>query len=239
MSAIWHDLECGGYTEDLELWQALARERGGPVLDVGAGTGRIALELARAGHEVTALDSDPELLRRLDVRARDGGLEIEIVVADARAFSLSQSFALCIVPMQTIQLLGGARGRMGFLRCAREHLKGGGRLAIALADELDLFEVAPGAPAPLPDVAEVDGIVYCSRPVAVRADADGFLLERRRETVTVDGTLVTELDQIHLDRLSAETLEREAAAAGLTPAGRASIEPTSDYVGSVVVMLDG
>ncbi len=239
MSVIWHDLECGSYLEDLGLWQSLVRDRGGPVLDVGAGTGRTALALARAGYDVTALDSDAQLLGDLRARARAGELEIETVVADARSFALPRSFALCIVPMQTIQLLGGARGRTSFLRCARGHLKADGRLAIALADELDLFEVAEGAPAPLPDVVEIDGVVYCSRPTAVRVDGDGFLLERRRETVATDGTLAVGIDQIHLDRLDAETLEREAAAVGLKPAARARIAPTTGHVGSLVVMLDG
>ena len=50
MSVIWHDLECGGYAEDLALWRELAMRHGGPVLDVGAGTGRTAIMLARAGH---------------------------------------------------------------------------------------------------------------------------------------------------------------------------------------------
>ena len=59
---VWHDVECGRYDADLTLWIELAREAGGPVLDVGAGTGRVALPLARAGHEVTALDRDAELL---------------------------------------------------------------------------------------------------------------------------------------------------------------------------------
>ncbi len=45
----WHDLECGGYAIDLELWRELAAQAGGPVLDVGAGTGRVALDLARGG----------------------------------------------------------------------------------------------------------------------------------------------------------------------------------------------
>ena len=65
MSVIWHDLECGAYTEDLPVWRALAARHGGPVLDVGAGTGRVTLDLARAGHAVTALDTDPALLRRV------------------------------------------------------------------------------------------------------------------------------------------------------------------------------
>ena len=49
---IWHDLECGGYRADLPLWRELAEHEGSPVLDVGAGTGRVALDLARRGHEV-------------------------------------------------------------------------------------------------------------------------------------------------------------------------------------------
>ena len=51
-----------------------------------------------------------------------------------------------------------------------------GLLALAIADELDTFDVATGALAPLPDVCERDGVVYSSRPTAVRADGDGFVL---------------------------------------------------------------
>jgi len=236
VSVIWHDLECGGYAEDLALWRELADRHGDPVLDVGAGTGRTTLELARAGHRVTGLDRDPELLAEL--RRRAGGDElVDTAPADAREFALGRRFALCIVPMQTIQLLGGTGGRLAFLGCAREHLLAGGVLAIALADELDLFEVAEGAPSPLPDVYELDGVVYSSRPTAVRDDGDGFVLERNREIVTLDGSLSATRDRIRLDRLNAAQLEREAVTAGLRPAGREQIPATSDYVGSVVVIL--
>ena len=53
LDVVWHDLECSGYDEDLPLWHALAAETGGPVLDVGAGTGRVSLELADAGVPVS------------------------------------------------------------------------------------------------------------------------------------------------------------------------------------------
>jgi hypothetical protein len=92
-------------------------------------------------------------------------------------------------------------------------------------------------PGPLPDVGEFDGVVYSSRPVAVRLHADGCELERRRETVTPDGRLSIERDLIHLDRLAAETLEQEAAAAGLRAVDRVSIAATNEYVGTTVVML--
>lgn len=235
-NAIWHDLECGTYTADLVFWRALAERIGGPVLDVGAGTGRIALDLARQGHEVTAVDLDDELLEAL--RERTGELEVTTLVADARAFWLGTTFPLIIVPMQTVQLLGGSEGRAAFLECAAFHLESPGVLAIAIAHDLELFDVSDGAvPGPLPDVIELDGIVYSSRPLAVRADADGFVLERRRETVTAAGEHRAEEDVIHLDRLDPDTLEREAEAAGLRPASRLEIAPTEDYVGSTVVMF--
>ena len=56
VAALWHDLECGGYREDLPAWRALAAATGGPVLDVGAGTGRVSLDLAAHGVDVVALD---------------------------------------------------------------------------------------------------------------------------------------------------------------------------------------
>ncbi|MFZ0386788.1 MAG: class I SAM-dependent methyltransferase [Solirubrobacteraceae bacterium] len=234
-SVIWHELECGSYTEDLELWRGLARAAGDPVLDVGAGAGRVTLELARHGHVVTALDLDRELLAELAAAA--GGVDVSTVVADARDFALETTFALCIVPMQTIQLLGGADQRRAFLACGARHLRPGGVLAIAIADELEPFDADADAfvVAPLPDVCERDGVVYSSRPTAIRERDGGFVLERRRETVSAGGELTVELDEVRLDSVSAETLEREGADAGLRPRDRAQIPATDDYVGSLVV----
>jgi SAM-dependent methyltransferase len=235
LSVIWHDIECGAYGADVPVWRSLARVQGGPVLDVGAGTGRISLELARHGHPVVALDHDPALLAELLRRA--AGLEIETVLADARSFELGRTFGLIIVPMQTIQLLGGARGRAEFLERAARHLGAGGLLAIAISEELELYETEPGHAAPLPDIRELEGVVYSSQPTAVREEQGGFVLERRRETIDGAGRRSVEQDVIRIDALTAEELEHEAEAAGLTPAGRTEVPPTSDHVGSVVVLL--
>jgi SAM-dependent methyltransferase len=233
-AVLWHDLECGRYRADLPRWRELAAGAGGPVLDVGAGTGRVALELARAGHEVVALDVDPALLAAL--RERAGALAVETVVADARAFALGRTFALVLAPMQTVQLLGGADGRAAFLRCAAAHLRPGALLACALADALEAFDAEHTEP-PLPDVLERDGWVYASHPVAVRPGADGAVIERIRQAVAPDGRRSAEGDAIHLDRLDGDGFEAEGVAAGLRLAGRRFVEMTDEHVGSEIVLL--
>jgi SAM-dependent methyltransferase len=233
---IWHDVECGGYREDLPLWRELAAAVEGPVLDVGAGTGRVALDLAGGGAEVVALDSDAALLAALSERASAAGLTVETVCADARAFELGErGFGLVAVPMQTLQLLGGAAGRAAFLACARRHLRAGGRLATALADALEAFD-AESDGLPEPDRAEVDGISYLSRPLAVVDEGDAAAIHRLRE-ITGPGVRRESHDVVRLDRVAAEELEREGAALGFVVEPARRIPPTDVYVGSTVVVL--
>lgn len=238
---IWHDVECGRYRQDLGLWLALAAELApgpGAILDVGAGTGRVTLPLARAGHPVVALDTSPSLLDALALRAR--GLPVQTVCADARELPLAgREFALVIVPMQTIQLLGGEAGRRSFLRRAQAHMTAGGALAVAIAPAGDFeeFQWRDGDGAPLPDVAEVAGHAYFSQPTAVRRDGDVFTLERRRDIVDPAGLRTTTTDRTRLDVLSAEQLGRDAASAGLRQLAVRRIEATDEHIGSEVVIF--
>lgn len=236
LHVLWHDLECGRYAADLPLWRELAAQADGPVLDVGAGSGRVALGLARGGHDVTALDLDPLLLAALRERAEAAGLAVEAAEADARDFALERRFALVLAPMQTIQLLGGPEGRAGLLRSSRACLRPGGLLACALADALEGFDAEHTEP-PLPDVLERDGWVFASQPVAMRPDADGTTIERMRQTVSPAGARTAEGDVVRLDKLDGDTLEAEGVALGFAAAGRRFVEMTDEHVGSEVVLL--
>jgi SAM-dependent methyltransferase len=232
---IWHDLECGTYRADLPLWRELADARpDGAILDIGAGSGRVALDLARRGRRVIALDRDPTLLAAL--RQHAGNLDIQTVCADARSFALphKESIALCIAPMQTVQLLGGSAGRMAFLRRAHAHMRPGGLLACALVSEIEPFDCTGGDLGPSPETCHIDGIRYTSQATRVVAKRQTILIERHRRT---DGSCAVERDLIELDRIGAADLEREGIAAGLRPAAARHVPTTADHAGSDVVML--
>ncbi len=232
-SAVWHDVECGSYSADLALWEQLASTAGGPILELGCGTGRVGLHLGRCGYRVTGLDCDGALLAAFGERA--AGLPVGAELGDAARFELGIEFGLALAPMQLVQLLGGAEERLDCLRCVAAHLRTGGRAALAIVDRLPPPE-AGGAP--LPDVREVDEWVYSSLPIEARVDADSILIRCLRQTASPDGELREEVDEVRLRRVSAETLEREGVAAGLTPVGRRRIPATDVHVGSTVVLLE-
>jgi SAM-dependent methyltransferase len=241
---IWHDIECGAYRADLDLWRELAAhsargEHAASLLDVGAGTGRVSLPLAAGGCSVTALDRDEDLITELRRRARERGLRVRTAYADARDFTVGRRFDLVLAPMQLVQLLGGERARRSFFRCTMNHLRLGGKVAVAM---LDLSgELTDDAyKAPLPDVDERDGWVYSSLPIGIRTLDRGrqIALERVRTAVSPAGEIREAKDTVKLRLLSPAGLEREAATVGLRPVERIAIPATNDHVGSVVVLLE-
>lgn len=236
---IWHDVECGGYDGDLAFWRGLAAESpGGPLLDLGCGTGRVALDLARQGHSVRGIDLDPDLVAAFNERAGAAGLPAAAIAADAREFELDEEFSIALAPMQFLQVLGGAGERLACLRCAHRHLRPGGRVAAAIVDGMPP-ELVEDAPPPLPDTREAGGWVYSSLPLDAQLGADGAIVVRRlRQAVSPEGTLSDELDEVPLRLLDADTVEAEAVEVGFVPAARHRIPPTDSHVGSTVVVLE-
>jgi SAM-dependent methyltransferase len=233
-SVAWHDTECGAYDADLDAWDRLAADADGPIVELGCGTGRVALHLARRGHEIWAVDVDSDLVDA--ARERAEGLPVHVECADVRRLDLGREFGLAIAAMQFIQMVGAAPERAAILRSAAAHLMPGGRLAAAILDGMP--EDLTGAPAPLPDIRELDGRVYSSLPADVIADGPRLELHRLRQEVDPDGSVLESRHSESLWVLDPATLEREAEAAGLRPSERVRIPGTNGYIGSVIVVLE-
>ncbi|HTT95221.1 MAG TPA: class I SAM-dependent methyltransferase [Solirubrobacterales bacterium] len=231
-AAIWHDVECGAYAADLRVWERLADRCGDPVLELGAGTGRLAIHLARRGHRVIGLDRDAELIAAQ--RERAAGLPVTPLLADARGFELPEPVALALAPMQLLQMLADRAERLACLASIAAGLRPGGRLAAAIVEGMP--EPEEGEPL-LPDVREVDGWVYSSLPLEAVVGPEHIHVRRLRQRVSPTGELTDAPDEVTICTLTAEELEAEAAAVGLVPVERLFIEATADHVGSTVVVL--
>ncbi len=234
-AAVWQDVECGAYAADLAVWGRLAAAQDGPVLELGSGGGRVALHLARRGHQVWAVEENAELVDCLAGRAASERLAVRTIRAEVGSMEIDRDFALALAPMQLMQVLGGGAKRAAALERIASHLCPGGRLATAIADVASL---GAGSPSPLPDVSERDGWVYSSLPVAVELKGSRLEVRRIRQAVSPEGSLVEADHTDYLDVLDAAGLETEAASAGLRPAGRLAIAAEDGYVGSTVVIVE-
>ena len=238
-AVIWHDAENGHYDADLPLWRELAAAAGGPILELGCGTGRVALHLAREHHHVLGVDIEPAFVTALRERAEQRGLGTSAQVGDIRKLHVEGEFALVLVPMQTIQLLPTRDERVAALTGMRRHLAPRGLVAIAIVQgDLGVGAVGYDFESPVPDVAEVDGWVYSSLPIELRAERDSLVVSRLRQVVTPDGDLSEERSDLRLARLDSQALSEEAADAGLRLAAVREIEATDAHMGSTVVLLE-
>jgi len=127
-----------GLEGDVEFYVERATKAGGPVLELGCGTGRIAIPVARAGVEIVGLDRAPSMLAV--ARAKIAGLpreirrRIELVEADMRTFALGRRFALVMIPYRAFLHMLTVEDQRACLRTVREHLAGDGRLVLNLFD---------------------------------------------------------------------------------------------------------
>lgn len=113
-------------TDDIPFYVDEALRCGGPVLELGCGTGRVTLPIARAGVDVTGLDSSRGML---DAARRKGGdTPVTLLHGDMRDFSLGRRFALVIIPFRGFLSLLTVEDQVSALDCIRHHLLPGGRL---------------------------------------------------------------------------------------------------------------
>ncbi len=127
---VLYDLRTSGIARDDRFWTRRAAELGGPILELGCGTGRVSLPLAARGHRLVGLDLCPAMLARARSKARERGLDLWLLRADMRAFRLRADFQLVILPYQSLHDLPDLDGWLACLRCAGQVLAPGGRLVV-------------------------------------------------------------------------------------------------------------
>jgi SAM-dependent methyltransferase len=137
-----YDLIHAGVRDDIPLYLALAAETGGPVLELGCGSGRTLIPLAEAGYDVVGLDSSEAMLERAQTRlAGSPGVDhARLVHGDMTDFDLDATFSLITVPFHTWMHLTTRQAQLAALASIRHHLRPGGRLVIHLPAPATIVE---------------------------------------------------------------------------------------------------
>ena len=127
----YYDHAYARYTVDRGFYVDMGRLSGGPVLELGVGTGRLAIALADAGLEVVGVDRMAPMLERARERiakkARRIRERIELVEGDLRDVRLGRRFPLVIAPFNVLQHVYGREDVERALATVREHLAVDGR----------------------------------------------------------------------------------------------------------------
>lgn len=101
---------------------------GGPVLEFGIGTGRLALPLAARGLSVAGIDASPEMTEEL--RAKPGGERIPVTVGDFSTVRVEGAYGLVVLAINTIFALPSQEAQVNCFRNAAAHLREGGRFVV-------------------------------------------------------------------------------------------------------------
>lgn len=125
---------------DAAFYLARSLEAHGPVLELGCGSGRILTAIARAGVDITGLDTSPAMLEICRARLRAEKLSAATVLGDMRSFQFEKKFALITIPFRPFQHLLDPPDQMACLESVRRHLAPEGRFIFDVFDpRLDLI----------------------------------------------------------------------------------------------------
>lgn len=164
----WADIYDAVYSyvrEDIPFYLGEALSVEGPVLELGCGTGRVALPIAQAGVDVVGIDSSTAMLDRAKVKAKGLGSaagELRLVCADMRDFSLDTNVDLAIIPFRGFLALLTVEDQRRALLRIRQHLNIGGRLVFnVFAPDIHMLLQEGDTPYHLRDVTDpVTGTTY-------------------------------------------------------------------------------
>jgi SAM-dependent methyltransferase len=134
--ARFYDLEYGLKDDDIAFYLDIADQYGSPILEIGVGTGRIAMALAQAGFTVWGIDNSAPMLKKA-ARKRDrlaSPLRKRVVLKqnDMRAFRLRKSFRCAIIPFRAFLHNLSVQEQLATLRGIHRHVQPGGILALDL-----------------------------------------------------------------------------------------------------------
>jgi SAM-dependent methyltransferase len=132
-----YERHSSGLRGDVDYYRLLAGRCGGPVLDLGCGTGRMALAIARAGIATIGVDREAAMLR-VAVERGGGVASVDWIQADMRRFSLKQRFPLIFAAYRGLQHLLDDVDLASCLRCVYEHLAQDGIFAFDIANPASL-----------------------------------------------------------------------------------------------------
>ena len=112
--------------DDIDFYIDYADKLNGKVLELGCGTGRITIPLARAGHQVWGLDVSEPMLDVFREKAKKENKNLQILHGDMRNFKLNQKFKLIFIPFRTFQSLITEDEQKDCLKCCHDHLSNDG-----------------------------------------------------------------------------------------------------------------
>ncbi len=140
--ARFYDAENNDKDDDLDLYLELAAEYGGPIIDIGCGTGRVMLPLAQAGYEVHGIDNEEAMLQRAErYRATDPMLQKNMVLhhGDVLTYALEQQFMLTLVPYNGLMHFHEQSAQLELLNRLRGWTHPDGLLVLDLPNAGEVF----------------------------------------------------------------------------------------------------
>jgi SAM-dependent methyltransferase len=147
-----YDFSYEGFDEDVDFYENLARAGDGTVLELGVGSGRVAIPMAASGFKVTGIDTSESMLVKARERASAAKLRKGSVVLldeDMTSFDLGNQFGLVFCAANTFQHLQTTAEQRNCLECAAKHLAAGGVFAMSIRSPASVDWDEAGLPAPL------------------------------------------------------------------------------------------